>query len=132
MVWLVHLAALPVTLIGGWMVDLVRRPRTFGIVRFQLALGDANGPLPLACAMRWAEAALAGPPASGDAGRAATRTRADVVLLFAAALDGRAQTAGLAEAAGVPAPSAPEPSECADGLAALGATADLMSDARQS
>ena len=100
--------------------------------RFQLAPGGTTGPLPLACAMRWAEAALARPPASGAAGGAATRARADVVLLFAAALDGRAETAGLAEGAGLPAPSEPDPSECGDGFAALGTTAALMSDARQS
>jgi len=94
------------------------------VERFRLdAAGDA-GPLPLACALRWAQAAVA---ADGD-----ETARANAVLLLAAALDGRAATAGLAGQATLPpAPRASPPCE-AGGVAALSAAAALMDDARQS
>ncbi|MEP7058961.1 MAG: hypothetical protein ABI809_14445, partial [Caldimonas sp.] len=63
------------------------------VERYQLTDGDDSGPRPLACAMRWAEAALAAGP---RADRGAETARADAVLLFAAALDGRAATESVA------------------------------------
>src|SRR6185295_17643157 len=62
--------------------------------RFQIASGDDAGPLPLRCAARWLDGALATRGAA-DAASAAT-ARANAVLLVAAALDGRAATAPLA------------------------------------
>lgn len=95
------------------------------IERFQLAPADAAGPLPLWCAARWVEAALAEPAAPAPA-------RAHAVLLLAAALDGRAATASVAGAAALPAVPAPPAPGCeAGGSAALSAAAAVMGDARQ-
>jgi cell division protein FtsW (lipid II flippase) len=94
------------------------------VERFRLdAAGDA-GPLPLACALRWAQAGVA-----GDDNPTA---RANAVLLFAAALDGRAATAGLAAQATLPAAPRSAPPCEAGGIAALSASAALMDEARQS
>jgi cell division protein FtsW (lipid II flippase) len=94
------------------------------IERFRADPAGAAAPQPLACALQWAQAAI---------GTEATDTgRANAVLLFAAALDGRRATAALAEHAMLPAvPRAAPPCE-AHGIAALAATAALMDDARQS
>ncbi|HJW10871.1 MAG TPA: FtsW/RodA/SpoVE family cell cycle protein, partial [Albitalea sp.] len=93
---------------------------------FQLATPDAAGPLPLGCAARWAEAALAEP-----ASTAPKAARANAVLLLAAAVDGRAATEGIAGAALLPAVVSPSPTCNMGGVAALSATAALMGEARQ-
>src|SRR5436190_10199806 len=62
--------------------------------RFQIATGDDAGPLPLRCASRWVDGALAARVPADDA--LAVTARANAVLLLAAALDGRAATAPLA------------------------------------
>jgi cell division protein FtsW (lipid II flippase) len=94
------------------------------IERFQLAPADAAGPVPLWCATRWVEAALAEPAAPEPA-------RAHAVLLLAAALDGRAATASLAGTAALPSvPAAPAPACEAGGSVALAAAAAVMGDAR--
>ena len=93
------------------------------VERFQLAGADAAGPRPLACAARWAEAAVA------DAGASAA-ARGNGLLLLAAALDGRHEVEGLAGAAALPAAGG-VPS-CGSAAAVLTATAALMADGRQS
>ena len=103
------------------------------IQRFQLADAEAAGPLPLHCAARWAEAAWAEPLASAPVGATSETARANAVLLLAAALDGRAATVSVATAAMLPSIKASLSPPCeADAIAALTATASLMSDARQS
>ncbi len=58
--------------------------------RFRIASGDDAGPLPLRCAARWVDGALAARlPADAEAANSIT-ARANAVLLLAAALDGRA------------------------------------------
>ncbi len=101
------------------------------VERFQLAAADAGnaGPRPLACAARWAEAALAGPTSSGEPASA----RGNGLLLLAAALDGRHEVEALAAVSPLPLATAAAPSSCAAGAAStLTATASLMADARQS
>ncbi|HEY2927795.1 FtsW/RodA/SpoVE family cell cycle protein, partial [Piscinibacter sp.] len=101
--------------------------------RFQLATSGAAGPVPLWCAARWVEAALAEPAAPQPAGAAPETARANAVLLLAAALDGRAATESVAAAAMLPVASARQSPPCdMGGIAALSATAALMGDARQS
>ena len=101
--------------------------------RFQLAYADAAGPLPLWCAVRWAQGALAGSDVPEHADGAREVARSNAVLLLAAALDGRAATESLAAAALLPAPRMRQPPPCDMGaIAALSATATLMADARQS
>ena len=73
------------------------------VERFQLGGADAAGPRPLGCATRWAEGALA------CTGRSRRRARANGVLLLAAALDGRHEVEGLADAAALPAAAAASP-----------------------
>jgi len=103
------------------------------IDRFQLANPDAAGPLPLWCAARWAQAALAGSDAPGAADAAREAARSNAVLLLAAALDGRAATESLAAAALLPVPPLRLAPPCDMGaIAALSATAALMAEARQS
>ncbi len=104
------------------------------IERFQLTQGAAAGPLPLRCAARWVEGALAARAPPSDAAEAASidGARANAVLLLAAALDGRAATAPLAADALLPASPSSRGSTCAGGAAALAATAALLADARQS
>jgi cell division protein FtsW (lipid II flippase) len=104
------------------------------VERFQLMPGDSAGPLPLRCAARWVDAALAPRPVTADASAAASIdvARANAVLLLAAALDGRAATGPLAaDALLPPSPSSPS-SRCAGGAEALAATAALLADARHS
>ena len=99
--------------------------------RFQIASGDDAGPLPLRCAARWIEGALAARlPADAQAANGAT-ARANAVLLLAAALDGRAATAPLAAEALLP-PAPLRSPTCRGGAESLAATAALMADARQS
>ena len=93
------------------------------VERFQLTGADAAGPRPLACAARWAEAAVADASASAAA-------RGNGLLLLAAALDGRHEVEGLAGAAALPAAGG-VPS-CGSAAAVLTATAALMADGRQS
>ena len=101
--------------------------------RFQLTAHDAAGPAPLACALRWAEAALAQPAASAAARAAQAVAQANAVLLLAAAIDGRTATASVAGAALLPqADSTPGPACAGGAVAALSASAALMGDARQS
>jgi cell division protein FtsW (lipid II flippase) len=92
--------------------------------RFQLTGADGVGPLPLHCALRWAEAALAEPATSHTA-------RVHTVLLLAAALDGRAATGAVAAQAPLPSPGVHAKRCNGDGTAALSAAAALMGDARQ-
>jgi len=96
--------------------------------RFQIATGD-DGPLPLRCASRWVEGALAARVPADDAALAVT-ARANAVLLLAAALDGRAATAPLAGDALLP--PAPRSPPCRGAVESLAAAAALMADARQS
>jgi hypothetical protein len=109
-----------------------RQKTNLFVDRFQLAHADAAGPLPLWCAARWAQAALAGSDCQGPA---APRTRH---VERGAAAARRPWTA-------VPPPEcAPrrccQHPRCASGaaratsgaIAALSATAALMADARQS
>ena len=100
--------------------------------RFQIASGDDGGPLPLRCAARWLDAALA-TRLGGDADAMArvTTARANAVLLLAAALDGRSATAPLAADALLPATLA-RTASCRGASESLTATAALMADARQS
>ena len=101
--------------------------------RFQLAKADAIGPVPLRCAARWVEAALAEPAAPEPVDAAREMARANAVLLLAAALDGRAATESVAGEAVLPVPRARHSPPCeVGGIAALSATAALMGDARQS
>ena len=101
--------------------------------RFQLAHADAAGPLPLWCAVRWAQAALADPDVPQQAEAAREVARSNAVLLLAAALDGRAITQSLAAAVLLPVPRMRQAPPCDTGaIAALSATAALMADARQS
>ena len=89
-----------------------------------------SGPMPLACAARWRDSALA---ADRVPDAAADRASANALLLFAAALDGRPSTDGLAQGAALPAVKARSAPPCdASPADALGATAALMGDARQS
>ena len=103
------------------------------VERFQLANADAAGPLPLWCAVRWVEAALAEPAAAAPGGAAMhDMARANAVLLLAAALDGRVATESLAATAVLPASGeSPSPPCEVGGIAALSRTAALMGDARQ-
>ena len=104
------------------------------VERFQLMKADATGPVPLWCAARWLEAALdeTASPQSADGG-ASEMARANAVLLLAAAIDGRAATESVANAAVLPVPRARQSPPCdMGGVAALSATAALMGDARQS
>jgi cell division protein FtsW (lipid II flippase) len=91
-----------------------------------------DGPVPLACAERWLAAALAAPRADHLNGAAADRASANALLLFAAALDGRAATDAVAQGAVLPVAKARLEAPCdaapADTLAAAAA---LMGDARQ-
>lgn len=99
--------------------------------RFQIASGDDAGPLPLRCAARWLDGALAA-RATADADPALAGTaRANAVLLVAAALDGRAATAPLAAEALLP-PAPPYSAACRSASESLAATATLMADARRS
>ena len=99
------------------------------VARFQLGNAGASGPLPLACASRWAESVLAEPTALGELASA----RANGLLLLAAALDGRTEVEGLAGAAALPTRGINPTPPCVQGAAAmLSATAALMADARQS
>jgi len=99
--------------------------------RFQIASGDDAGPLPLRCAARWLDVALASRGAAdADAALAAT-ARANAVLLAAAALDGRAATSALAAEALLP-PVPSRTASCGGATESLAATAALMADARQS
>lgn len=104
------------------------------VERFHLTEpGALRGPAPLACAMRWVEAALAesGPPAMSDIGH--DMARANVVLLLAAALDGRASTESVANTAVLPVIRRRSAPPCAEsGVESLAATAAVMEDARQS
>ncbi len=94
------------------------------VERFQLGGSDAAAPSPLACATRWADAALAAPGESATA-------RANGVLLLAAALDGRHEVESLAGAAALPA--AAGLASCGKSAASiLASTAALMGDGRQS
>jgi hypothetical protein len=103
------------------------------IERFQLADAEAVGPLPLRCAARWLDAAVAEPVATATVGATHEMARANAVLLLAAALDGRVTTGSVAAVAVLPVSRARLASPCeADGIAALSATATLMNDARQS
>ena len=70
--------------------------------RYQITSGDDAGPLPLRCAARWVDGALAARlPADAGAANGIT-ARANAVLLLAAALDGRAATVPLAAEALLP------------------------------
>ena len=102
------------------------------IARFRLSRGSADGPLPLRCASAWADEALARrpPPPTTVASPADGVARANAALLFGAALDGRAATGPAAAEAVLPA--APAGPGCAGPAEALGATAAVMADARQS
>jgi cell division protein FtsW (lipid II flippase) len=101
--------------------------------RFQVANADAAGPLPLWCAAQWAQGALAGSDLPEPADATRDMARSNAVLLLAAALDGRAATQSVGAAALLPAPRARQAPPCDMGaIAALSATAALMSDARQS
>ncbi len=100
--------------------------------RFQIAGGDDGGPLPLRCAVRWLEGALAARlPADGGAAANATTARANALLLLAAALDGRSATAPLAGEALLPPPAA-RAAGCRGSVESLVTTAALLADARQS
>ncbi len=103
------------------------------IDRFQLSPLDTTGPPSLGCAVRWVQAALAAPAASGNAAAVQAMAQANALLLLAAALDGRSATAALASAAILPGAAAPGPA-CDEGAAvvALATTAAVMADARQS
>ena len=70
--------------------------------RFQIASGDDAGPLPLRCAARWVDGALAARLPAGAEAATGITARANAVLLLAAALDGRAATAPLAAEALLP------------------------------
>lgn len=103
------------------------------IDRFQLSNAAAAGPLPLRCAVRWAQAALAGSDVPEPADAALEMARSNAVLLLAAALDGRAATQSVGAAALLPALHTRQAPPCDMGaIAALSATAALMADARQS
>ncbi|HSC62063.1 MAG TPA: hypothetical protein VLD35_00395, partial [Caldimonas sp.] len=78
--------------------------------RFRIVSGDEVGPLPLRCAARWLDGALAARIPGGADEPAALASRANAVLLLAAALDGRAATAPLAAEAALP--PAPPASSC--------------------
>ena len=101
--------------------------------RFRLAAGSAGGPTPLRCASEWTAAALATRPAgaglASDADAAAATTRANAVMLLAAALDGRSATGALAAEARLPAAAAV--AGCPRPIEALAGSAALMADARQ-
>lgn len=100
------------------------------VERFQLAAQEPAGPTALGCAVRWAQAALAQPAA---AGATQAMAQANVLLLLAAAIDGRAATGRVAGAAWLPGVAAAAGPACAGGaVAALSASAALMGDARQS
>jgi cell division protein FtsW (lipid II flippase) len=99
--------------------------------RFQVASGDDAGPLPLRCAARWVDGALAARVPADSDGALAVTARANAVLLLAAALDGRAATAPLAAEALLP-PASPRSASCPGAIESLAATAALMADARQS
>ena len=93
--------------------------------------GDDAGPLPLRCAARWVDGALAARlPADAEAANGIA-ARANAVLLLAAALDGRAATAPLAAEALLP-PAPLRTAACRGASESLAATAALMADARQS
>jgi cell division protein FtsW (lipid II flippase) len=102
------------------------------VERFQLADAAAPGPLPLACALRWAQAAWAEPAALPADKPSQPMAKANAALLLAAALDGRAATASLARDAVLPPAPARAAPPCTTGaIAALSATAALMAEARQ-
>jgi cell division protein FtsW (lipid II flippase) len=94
------------------------------IERFRLDPAALRAPQPLACALQWAQAVIGTP---GD-----ETARANAVLLLAAALDGRRDTAGLAAHATLPAVARPASPCDAGGTEVLSAAAALMDDARQS
>ena len=99
--------------------------------RFQIASGDDAGPLPLRCAARWIDGALAARLPADAQATTGVAARANAVLLLAAALDGRAATAPLAAEALLP-PAPLRTAACRSGAESLAATAALMADARQS
>jgi len=99
--------------------------------RFQIASGDDAGPLPLRCAARWVDGALAARLPTGAEAATGITARANAVLLLAAALDGRAATAPLAAEALLP-PAPQRTAACRGAVESLAATAALMADARQS
>ena len=92
-----------------------------------------SGPVPLACAARWLESALAERRPGSVPDAPAERASANALLLFAAALDGRPSTDGVAQGAALPLVKARSAPPCdASAADALAATAALMGDARQS
>ncbi|MGL6112572.1 MAG: hypothetical protein ACRC2B_20955, partial [Rubrivivax sp.] len=100
--------------------------------RFQLANAGAAGPLPLACALRWAQAAWAEPAAQPADRAGSPMAQANAALLFAAALDGRAATASLARDAALPSTMPRAAPPCSAGaIGVLSATAAFMAEARQ-
>ena len=99
--------------------------------RFQIASGDDAGPLPLRCAARWVDGALAARLPAGAEAANAVAARANAILLLAAALDGRAAAAPLAADALLP-PAPLRTAACRGAAESLFATAALMADARQS
>ena len=94
------------------------------------ANGEGEGPLPLSCAYHRVEAAVA--EASARPGADREILRANVVLLFGAALDGNRAVPSLASAAALPIAGVTSQRACAgfETSAALSATSVLMDDAR--
>ena len=101
------------------------------IEHYRLAGTGSPGPLPLACALAWAQAVWAEPGAAEAAAAARGSRRADAALLLAAALDGRAATASLAGSIVWPVLHSVAPCPV-DASQTLSASAALMGDAHQS
>ena len=94
--------------------------------RFQIANGDDAGPLPLRCAARWVDGALAARLPTGAEAANGITARANAVLLLAAALDGRAASGAVAAESLLP--SAPlRTAACRGAAESLAATAALAS-----
>ena len=101
------------------------------IERFQLS--GSGGPQPLVCTRRGIEGVLADGAGPVEPAQGRDLARANAVLLFAAALDGRRATEGLAQTAVLPVARIRPAPPCDERVAAaLGATAAVMADARLS
>ena len=98
------------------------------VERFQLDRAGIVGPQPLACAARSAQAVLDPSPGADES----ATSRANFVLLLAAAADGRAEVAGLAPTTLLPARAALAPPCDASAATTVAATAAFIADARQS
>ena len=112
------------------------------VERYRMVAAETEGPLPLACAARWARASFAAPaagstaafsagPSAGSSVADAQAARANITLLLAGALDGRPLAAALADDARLPQTDAVASAGCPGIVESLAAASALMADARQ-